>query len=229
MKLKFILSISLLILLTACNATKDVKDPKDQLSYLALGDSYTIGESVSEDGRWPVQLVKDLNKSGFSFQLPKIIAKTGWRTDDLLQAMKAEPADGQYDLVSVLIGVNNQYQGKEIKIYQQELKTILEQAILYSKQGKDAVFMVSIPDYGVTPFGLNSGKENIGEELKEYDQIAEEVAASLGVPFYNITDISLEAETNTDLVANDGLHPSEEMYRRWVIRILPNVKALLKN
>jgi len=229
MGFKKILIIISVLSLFGCKVSQQKPASKDKLNYLALGDSYTIGESVEEDGRWPVQLVKELNEDNFSFNPPKIIAQTGWRTDDLLQAMKNEPAKGQYDLVSVLIGVNNQYQNKELEQYKNELKKILENAILYAKSGNENVFMLSIPNYGVTPFGLTSGKENIGEELKEYDKIAQEICASLKIPFYNITDISLEAETNKTLVANDGLHPSEEMYRRWVVRILPQVKALLNN
>jgi lysophospholipase L1-like esterase len=197
------------------------------ITYLALGDSYTIGESVTENERWPMQLTSRLNEAGFNVQSPKIIAQTGWRTDDLLNAMNSQLSSEKYDLVSVLIGVNNQYQRKSITVFEEELKVILEKAISYSKSGKENVFMVSIPDYGVTPFGLNSGRENISQEIIEYNLICKQVAEEMDIPFYNITDISLEAETNTDLVAGDGLHPSGEMYRRWVVRILPKVKELL--
>lgn len=126
MGLKKLFIIISVLSLFGCRVSQQKLATKDNLNYLALGDSYTIGESVEEDGRWPVQLVKELNGDNFSFNPPKIIAQTGWRTDDLLQAMKDEPAKGQYDLVSVLIGVNNQYQNKELEQYKKELKKILD-------------------------------------------------------------------------------------------------------
>jgi len=199
----------------------------EKISYLALGDSYTIGESVAATQLWPVQLVSKLKEEGVGVKPPRIIARTGWRTDELLGAMNAQLSSEKYDLISVLIGVNNQYQGKNIRIFKNELKEILNKAILHSKTGKENVFLVSIPDYGVTPFGLNSGKEGISQEIIQYNLASKEIAEEMDIAFYNITDISLEAETNTDLVAKDGLHPSGEMYRRWVVRILPKVKELL--
>jgi len=200
----------------------------EKISYLALGDSYTIGESVAATQLWPVQLVSKLKEEGVGVKPPRIIARTGWRTDELLGAMNAQLSSEKYDLISVLIGVNNQYQGKNIRIFKNELKEILNKAILHSKTGKENVFLVSIPDYGVTPFGLNSGKEGISQEIIQYNLASKEIAEEMDIAFYNITDISLEAETNTDLVAKDGLHPSGEMYRRWVERISPKVMELIK-
>src|SRR6476620_605772 len=119
-----------------------------QLKYLALGDSYTIGESVAEDQRWPVQLVKELNKKGKLFIQPKIIATTGWRTDDLKNAILRENPTKDYDLVSLLIGVNNQYQGKSAESYAPEFEELLKMAIGFAGGDKEKVFVVSIPDYG---------------------------------------------------------------------------------
>lgn len=217
------------VFLWSCGSTSEVSENTKSLSYLALGDSYTIGESVPEEKRWPIQLAETLRKDGFSIQSPKIIAKTGWRTDELFSAMNKELSNKKYDLVSVLIGVNNQYQGKSIETYQEELERILEEAITHSKFGKESVFVLSIPDYGLTPFGLNSDKQNISKEIAEFNEVCKTTCKDLDIPFYNITDISLEAKTNLNLVAEDGLHPSGEMYRRWVAEILPQVKALIKN
>lgn len=229
--------VGFLFLMMACGSQKNittnhsatqVAENATKMTYLALGDSYTIGERVKEKDRWPVQLTRELNQAGFSFASPKIIAKTGWRSDELLKAMNSQLGDEKYDLVSILIGVNNQYQGENIGTFKSELKTIVEDAIGYSKTGKSHVFMVSIPDYGVTPFGKDSGKKNISREVARYNAICKQMAEDYGIPFYNITDISLKAETNPAMVAEDGLHPSGEMYRQWVEKIVPKVVQQLK-
>lgn len=225
-----------LLLMMACSSQKNITTNKNatksaknttEMTYLALGDSYTIGERVEEQDRWPVQLTKKLNQAGFSFLQPKIIAKTGWRSDELLNAMNNQLEDEKYDLVSILIGVNNQYQGKNIDTFKSELKTTVEEAIAHSNTGKSHVFMVSIPDYGVTPFGKDSGKENISKEITMYNGICKQTAEDYGIPFYNITDISLKAATNSAMVAEDGLHPSGEMYRQWVEKIAPKIEKKL--
>ncbi|WP_121667215.1 SGNH/GDSL hydrolase family protein [Mesonia aquimarina] len=224
------LFLGLLLCLSSCKTSKiGEQNSAQEKNYLALGDSYTIGESVPENRRWPVQLTSALNEAGFAISSPKIIAKTGWRTDDLLAAMNEELDSEKYDLVSVLIGVNNQYQGKPIEIYRKEFRQILDDAIGFSKTGENGVFVVSIPDYGVTPFGQESGKKNISQEIIQYNSIAKNICQEKGIPFYNITPISLEAESNQDLVAQDGLHPSGEMYKRWVEIILPEVKKMMVN
>lgn len=198
------------------------------MSYLALGDSYTIGHKISEKERWPNQLAKALRNDGFSIQNPKIIAKNGWRTDELLDAMHAELNDEKYDLVSVMIGVNNQYQSKNLKNYKEELKTILREAIAKSKEGKECVFVLSIPDYGMTPFGKKKGGNQISEDLKKWNAACKQVSQEMGIAFYNITKISKQAETDSALVASDGLHPSGKMYQLWVEKILPKIEQKLK-
>ena len=130
-----------------------------QKSFLALGDSYTIGESVSENERWPVQLVSKLNASGYHVESPRIIAKTGWRTDQLMNAINSADLTPKYDLVSLLIGVNNQYQGKSVKSYAPAFKDLLLKAIALAGGDKSRVFVVSIPDYGFTPFGESKKKK----------------------------------------------------------------------
>ncbi len=213
----------LLILMMSCSSStealkpeeSEVPDSPENLSYLALGDSYTIGESVAEDMRWPVQLVKHLREKDVKINAPKIIAKTGWTTDNLLNAMDANLENEKYDLVSVLIGVNNQFQNKSIVDYEADLNTIFSEAIDFSKMGKDGVFVVSIPDYGATPFGASNAEE-IGKEIAEFNAVLKKVADQFGLSYYNITPISKMAKSDSSLVANDGLHPSGKMYTLWV-------------
>ncbi|RKS53876.1 lysophospholipase L1-like esterase [Gillisia mitskevichiae] len=215
--------LGLLIFMMSCSSSSEalkpeeseVPDSPDNLSYLALGDSYTIGESVSEDVRWPVQLVKKLREKDLKINSPKIIAKTGWTTDNLLNAMDANLGNEKYDLVSVLIGVNNQYQNKSIVDYEGDLNTIFTEAIEQSKNGKEGVFIVSIPDYGATPFGASNAEE-IGREIAEFNAILKKVSAQFDLKYYNITPISKMAKSDRSLVANDGLHPSGKMYSLWV-------------
>jgi lysophospholipase L1-like esterase len=196
-------------------------------SYLALGDSYTIGESVAESERWPVQLVARLNEDGYKVAPPKIIAKTGWTTGNLLKAMRSElNYTRKFDLVSILIGVNNQYQGKSIEDYEEELREIFKLALNHSKLREKGVFALSIPDYGVTPFG-EANAETIGEEIDEFNAVFRQVAKEFEVNFYNITPISREAARDEALIADDGLHPSALMYRYWVDEIIEEIPQML--
>ncbi|MCW5912336.1 MAG: SGNH/GDSL hydrolase family protein [Cyclobacteriaceae bacterium] len=186
--------------------------------YLALGDSYTIGESVSEAERWPHQLADRLK-----IPPPKIIATTGWRTDELKQAIEAAKLKPEYDLVSLLIGVNNQYQGKPIAVYEKEFEELLLASIMLAKGEKKNVFVVSIPDYGYTPFGKEK-QEKISRELDEYNTINKRVAGKYGVTYFNITDISRKGLDDAALVASDGLHPSGKMYALWVEAMYKGLK-----
>ncbi|SHJ09403.1 Lysophospholipase L1 [Mesonia phycicola] len=220
------ITLSFLLILYSCSSSSTL--PNKQLSYLALGDSYTIGESVAENKRWPVQLTQKLKNSGYMMQSPKIIAKTGWRTDELLTAINEQVGQEKYDLVSVLIGVNNQYQGQDLEQFQKDLEVILQQAIQKSKKGAKGVFVVSIPDYSVTPFAQNSNVDEIAHEIMIYNERCMITSADYGVKYFYITDISEEAKTNLELVAKDGLHPSAKMYLRWVERIFPSVKQMLE-
>lgn len=186
--------------------------------FLALGDSYTIGESVAESERWPNQLAAKLK-----IPQPKIIATTGWRTDNLKDAIDAASLKPEYDLVSLLIGVNNQYQGKPIEVYEREFEELLQTAIKLAKGKKKNVFVVSIPDYGFTPFG-KAKQEKISEELDQYNAINKHIAAKYGVKYFNITEISRKGFEDAELVATDGLHPSGKMYGQWVELIYTGLK-----
>ena len=196
-------------------------------SFLALGDSYTIGEGVASTEAWPVLLTKALNKSGNYVSQPKIIAKTGWRTDNLSNAIVEENITEKFDLVSVLIGVNNQFQGKSIDVYKKELCGILNSAIGFCKKGKSGVFVLSIPDYGSTPFGKIE-RETIGKEIDEWNAACKSICEEFEIPFYDITPISKKAVNDSSLLAKDGLHPSGKMYAMWVEEILDEVEGLLK-
>jgi lysophospholipase L1-like esterase len=193
--------------------------PTVKIKFLALGDSYTIGEAVAEAERWPVQLIRQLRQKGYKADDPKIIATTGWRTDDLKKAILKENPEHDYTLVSLLIGVNNQYQGKSAESYGPEFQELLKMAIGFAGGDKSRVFVVSIPDYGFTPFGKEK-QQNISADIDEFNMVNKKISQSLGVKYFNITDISRKGFEDPELVASDGLHPSGKMYTLWVDRIL---------
>ncbi len=191
-------------------------------TYLALGDSYTIGESVPESERWPLQLVNQLNFSGNHFSAPKIIARTGWTTDELNTGIDKAAITENYDMVSLLIGVNNQYRGRTAENFRNEFLGLLKRAIAFAGNKPEHVFVVSIPDWGVTPFAEGRDRDQIAQEIDAYNAIAKEESEKLKVKFYDITPISRNAKSDPALIANDGLHPSGKMYKEWVDLILSN-------
>lgn len=195
------------------------------LTYLALGDSYTIGEAVSQQESFPYQLAAQLKIAA-----PKIIAKTGWTTGELQEAIKAENLNQNFDMVTLLIGVNNQYRGNSQTIYRKEFKELLQTAINFAGKNKKMVFVVSIPDWGVTPFGKSSGRnqQTIAQEIDAFNAIAKEETLAMGVSYTDITPGSRNAATDLSLIASDGLHPSGKMYKEWAFRVAPGVIAALK-
>ncbi len=194
----------------------------DSVRFLALGDSYTIGESVSVNNRWPVQLTDSLHRRGVDCSQPKIVATTGWRTDDLKKAMSKARLKPKYNLVSLLIGVNNYYQGKTAEQYAPEFEELLRQAIQLAGGKKTSVFVLSIPDYGYTPFGKDN-QQKISAGIDAFNAINKSISEKLGVKYYSITGISRRGLDEPDLVALDGLHPSGKMYSEWVELILNDV------
>ena len=202
---------------------------REEVKLLALGDSYTIGESVALSSRWPMQLVDSLQKRGVDCLQPKIIATTGWRTDNLKQAISKTKfkKDESYNVVSLLIGVNNYYQGKTVESYAPEFEELLKTAIQLAGSDKASVFVLSIPDYGYTPFGKEN-QQKISEGIDAYNAVNKSITEKYGVKYYNITDISRRGLDETDLVAADGLHPSEKMYAEWVNVILADIKVVPK-
>jgi len=203
--------------------------PQAQLSYLALGDSYSIGEGVAEAGRWPMQLARALREAGIAIADPRIIATTGWTTDELSAAMDdAEPL-GEWDFVSLLIGVNNQYRGREVDDYLGEFARLLQRAIALADARAERVLVLSIPDWGVTPFARRElrSPRRIARELDAYNAAARDVCEAQGVAFVDITGISRDGGDAAAMLAEDGLHPSAAMYARWTAEALPVARGLL--
>jgi len=197
------------------------------LRYLALGDSYTIGEDVPDQARWPMQLVEKLRKQGVAIDDPQIIAVTGWTTDELSAGMDQAALAPDYDLVTLLIGVNNQYRGRSADDYREQFRTLLLRAVALAGRRTARVVVVSIPDWGVTPFGYASGRDRaqIARELDTFNAIAREEASNAGAPFVNITGISRE---HANLVASDGLHPAGAQYALWTDAVEPVVVMALR-
>ncbi len=197
--------------------------------YLALGDSYTIGEGVAEYQSFPAQLVKMLNDNGIKTKPAAIIARTGWTTDNLTQGIKISGQTETYDLVTLLIGVNNQYQGKDTAEYRMQFRSLLQTAIKLAGNSERKVIVISNPDYGVTPFAMFGDTMKIASEIDMYNAINLEETKIRNSYYVNITPISRKAKRDASLVASDGLHPSEKMYRLWVESIYPVAKLIFKN
>ena len=196
-------------------------------SFLALGDSYTIGQSVTEVERFPNITAELLKAMGKGNSVPKIIATTGWTTTNLLAALAANPPGNNYDVVTLLIGVNNQYQGRSIAEYRMEFTQLLVKAIEYARGNKTHVFVLSIPDYSVTPFAQNSDIARIAMEIDLFNSVNKEISNAYGVNYLDITPISREGKTDNSLHANDGLHPSGKQYRRWATLLAPIIAPFI--
>jgi len=199
-------------------------------TYLALGDSYTIGESVKPAESFPYQLQNLLKEKGINVALPKIIATTGWTTDELQRAIIQEKLTQKFDFVTLLIGVNNQYRGYSLATYRKEFSELLQTAISFANGDKTKVFVVSIPDWGATPFGKNAGKspQTIAVEIDNFNAANQEITLAAGVSYTNITPASRNATTDPALIASDGLHPSAKMYSEWANALKPKVAAIVK-
>jgi lysophospholipase L1-like esterase len=201
-----------------------------KVSYIALGDSYTIGQSVCVTCRFPEQLKKKLESTipNLSVDL-KIIAQTGWTTSNLIQAIKEQQPTSDYKLVTLLIGVNNQFQNKEFSIYGSEFPQLVQTAITLAKGDKNNVIVVSIPDYAYSSFGQQFGNPTkTSTEIDRYNAFAKSYCDSNGIAFINITDITRQGLTDPNLVATDGLHPSEKAYSLFVDRIAPKASEMVQ-
>lgn len=199
-----------------------------QMKFLALGDSYTIGEAVAPDSRWPVQLVKELRKHSVHFANPDIIATTGWRTDDLMKAISDRQPSGDYDMVSLLIGVNNLYQRKPVEQYAVDFEELVNTAIRLAEGNTKNVFVLSIPDYGFTPFGQAKQFE-ITRATDLFNSVNRGIALRHGIRYFDITEVSRDGLKNPELIAPDNLHPSELMYSKWVKIILDSNYLQFRN
>jgi lysophospholipase L1-like esterase len=205
--------------------------PPAEIRILSLGDSYTIGEAVGENERWPVRLAAMLRARGIAVADPTIIARTGWTTDELSSGIDgARPAPaGPYDVVTLLIGVNNQYRGRSADEYRQQFQALLTRAIGYAGSRPSHVIVLSIPDWGVTPFAARSGRDaaTIAAEIDAFNAINRDEATRAGARYADVTPTSRRATADPGLVAPDGLHPSAAMYAEWARLMLPVTLAAL--
>jgi lysophospholipase L1-like esterase len=193
------------------------------IRFLALGDSYTIGQSVPANEKWPEQFRDSLQARAYSFDTLSVIAQTGWTTQNLLSMIDGKQLDQKnYNLVSLLIGVNNQYQGQPVSIYPAQFQRLLDSAIQYAGGNPDHVFVVSIPDYAYTPFGQNDPQ--ISAEIDEFNHINDSISNANGVTYFNITPISRSGQSG--LVASDNLHPSGYQYSLWVELMMNYVDSI---
>ena len=211
--------------------TMDKTDNKSAITYLAIGDSYTIGEQVPAKDNFPNQVYSLMKKDFSDFTEPRIIAKTGWTTDELekgiIAADKTEPLQASYDFVSLLIGVNNQYRGRTVENYKPEFEELLKKAIRFAGNKANHVVVVSIPDWGVTPFAKGRDRNKIAKEIDAYNAANKEITLRYNVHYIDITPWTREAATDLTLLAGDGLHPSGKEYKRWAEKISTFFKSKL--
>lgn len=204
--------------------------PQKKYTLLCLGDSYTIGEAVEPHERFAHQAVEMLKQKKLFFAQPKIIAKTGWTTDELSAAIKEQNLQGIFDVVTLLIGVNNQYRNRDIENYRLEFTELLQTALRYANNNCQHVFVISIPDWGVTPFALKDerSEQKIAEQINSFNRVNKEVSEQVGVHYIDITPGSRKAKHDKTLIANDGLHPSQKMYREWAVTLADKLQAVFK-
>ena len=197
-------------------------------TYLALGDSYTVGEQVPFHDSFPYQTAKLLRRDKVEVTDPVIIAKTGWTTDELAMAVREEGIKETFSVVTLLIGVNNQYRGRDVENYREEFTQLLTQAIVFANGHTQNVFVVSIPDWGVTPFAEGRDRAKVAHEIDAYNKAKKEITLAHKCHYTDITDSTRKNGTTKDYLAEDGLHPSGKEYKIWAERLLPAVAKVLK-
>ena len=210
-----------LILFILIFLSLECEQKQKKQSYLALGDNYTIGEAVSNKHSWPMQLVQALEEENILIDKPKVIAQTGWTTADLKKGIDQTALDYPYDWVSLLIGVNNRWQGKNIEVFKADFEQLLSQSILFAGNKKNRPFVISIPDWGKIPFAKNQEREKIRTEKDNYNQVIYEICSRKEFAFIDITQISRNLHSNPDFISSDSLHPSKSQYPKWVEEIIP--------
>ncbi|SNR75692.1 Lysophospholipase L1 [Maribacter sedimenticola] len=234
----FKITLLLLLITTApsCSQTDDIRSEPIQeqngntqkATYLALGDSYTVGESVDFEQSFPAQLDTRIEETKNLNVETTVIAQTGWRTDQLIASIMGRES-GNYDLVTLLIGVNNQFQSRPFAQYESEFPELLKKAVQLAGNDSNKVIVLSIPDYFYTPYGQQNGNEQISKALDDYNHFAKVTCTSMGITFLNITDITRNGLNEPELVADDGLHPSSLAYKKFVDRLYPLVSTRLKD
>lgn len=196
------------------------------IRFLALGDSYTIGEAVPEGDRWPNQLANLLEENNIQAEVT-IIARTGWTVKELWEGIQANPPEGTYDMVSLLIGVNDQYRSYPSDGYRKDFRFMLGKAIEYAGGDPQRVVILSIPDWGVTPFAGDRDSKKIAVEINQFNAVNREETENAGAHYVDVTPISREAVTDPSLIASDGLHPSGKMYAMWAEKTWPIAQKIL--
>ena len=202
-------------------------DAPPEIRILALGDSYTIGEGVPADERWPMQLAAMLRARSRQVAAPTVVARTGWTTDELSSGIDDAKPEGRYDLVTLLIGVNNQYRGRSVDEYRAQFRELLARAIGFAGGRTERVIVLSIPDWSVTPFAEGRDRTRIAREINAFNEVNRDESSRAGTRYVDITPISRRAADDPDLTGGDKLHPSPAMYAAWVRAMLPAVLAAL--
>jgi len=211
---------------TSCSTATSRPD-RGAVRLLALGDSYTIGESVAVESSWPLRLAAALRAAGLEVARPRVIARTGWTTGELAAAIDAAQVDGPFDLVTLLIGVNDQYRGCPVDDFRPRFRDLVQRAVGFAGGRKEQVMVLSIPDWSVTPFAEGRDRPRIAAEVDEFNDLVRSEAERAGVRSVDITPISRRAGREPDLIAPDGLHPSARMYAAWVDAVLPAARAAI--
>ncbi|MDQ6761011.1 MAG: SGNH/GDSL hydrolase family protein [Bacteroidota bacterium] len=213
---------------TYINPPAQQLDTTTHKTYLALGDSYTIGQSVDASQRFPVQTAELLKQQNINVSNPGIIAVTGWTTSNLLDALNTTPPANNYDIVTLLIGVNNQYQGRSLNEYKVEFTELLRRSVLYAGGDKAHVFVISIPDYSVTPYARGADTAKIAREIDSFNEANKAITLNEGIAYVDVTPVSREAKNDPSLIAGDGLHPSGQQYEKWSELLAPVITKVIK-
>ncbi|MEJ7692454.1 GDSL-type esterase/lipase family protein [Daejeonella sp.] len=229
--MKLFLGLFLVLFISACKRTLVRDSTRTQhpitKTFLALGDSYTSGEGVLQSESFPFLLNAKLKAAGIQIETPHVIAETGWTTINLLAALKEEPLKDKYDFVTVLIGVNNQYVKRSLTEYRSHFIEILDTAISHSRGGGATVYVISIPDWSVSPFGKLKDTKLESASIDTYNNVNREESKVASVNYIDITSASRIAETDVSYTSIDGLHPSQKMYNDWVEKLYPLVRKEL--
>jgi lysophospholipase L1-like esterase len=211
-----------------CHLTENFSYATDTLTYLALGDSYTVGRLLPAESSYPYQLADRLRSKKFNISTPVVIAKNGWRTDELITGIANSGITSKFDFVTLLIGVNNQFQNRDTAVYRTEFASLLKAAIAFVKDNKRRVFVLSIPDWGATPFANGRNLENIAIQIDVFNNINKDESRKAGVNYIDITSLSRDYADDPSVVTTDKLHPSKKMYGFWVDHLLSRVIKSLK-